>query len=126
MSEVVDPITQILQNLLPPVIYTIIFNPVFSVRALGLFMGITFAEGFGKQLDQDVQASPWYKGLTEMNRWIVKRLLDVTHHYWLGWGLMVVTQGNSDFFFYFGLGVMIDDLPDIPYRYGLRERKEEE
>ena len=79
--------------------------------------------------------SDWFDGLKE-GWWIipggaiqgiVKRMLDVTHHWWLGWGMMIKAVEMSGTLvppdlWYFGLGLLIDDIKDIPYRYGWKER----
>jgi len=78
-------------------------------------MGISFGRGFGKKLDQGVQASEWFKKLPNPIQSIVKRLLDFTHHYWAG--LLLVLYAPIEELRYFGLGVFVDDWPDIPRRY---------
>ncbi|GAJ07454.1 unnamed protein product, partial [marine sediment metagenome] len=83
-------------------------------------MGVVFGRGFGKQLDQDIQASDWYKEQPQLNRWIIKRVLDVTHHWWIG--MLLVIYSGAEEVIWFGWGLVVDDLPDLPFRYGLLER----
>ncbi len=87
-----------------------------------LLMGASFAREIGKNLDQDTQSSKRFQSLDPFTQKIVKKLLDFTHHWWIGWGIMILNVPESSWWF-IGLGILIDDLPDIPYRYGLMERE---
>jgi len=80
---------------------------------------------FTKNLDQDIQESPWF---LEQNKWtqlVVKKALDFFHHWPLGWALMLWAARVSaliPFFtvndiYYVGLAIFLDDLPDVPRRY---------
>ena len=77
-------------------------------------LGLVFGRGFGKRLDQDIQASDWFKRRHEVWRNVIRRLLDITHHFWMGL-LLVVYSGNQELV-WFGWGLVIDDFPDIPAR----------
>lgn len=86
-------------------------------------IGINFGRGFGKSIDQDIQATEWYKNLSGIWQWLLKRLLDVTHHWWIGL-LLVVYAYRIDWMllfaeeaYWFGWGLFVDDLPDVPRRY---------
>ena len=108
-------------------------TPETLVQLVWLGLGIVFARGFGKQLDQDIQTSMWFSTLNEVQQNILKRLLDVMHHWWMG--LLLVIYATNSFtligqavnvnaeLVWFGWGMVVDDLPDIPFRYGVMERK---
>jgi len=94
-----------------------------------LLMGVFFGRAFGKQLDQDFQNSEWFKKQSKLVQEIICRLMDFTHHWWIGALLMIVFQNSPvitfqilslpqlDFnIFWFGVGLFVDDLPDIPPR----------
>jgi len=77
-------------------------------------IGINFGRAFGKQLDQTIQNTNWYKKLKPYQQWIIARLLDATHHWWIGALLMVYIAKPE--IFWFGTGLLLDDVPDIPLR----------
>lgn len=78
-------------------------------------IGIAFGRGFGKRLDQDIQNSEWFKHRSPITRNFLKRMLDVLHHWWMG-GLLMVYYPDTPEFYWFGWGLFVDDLPDIPPR----------
>jgi hypothetical protein len=86
-------------------------------------IGITFGRSFGKRLDQDIQESDWFKTLNPGVQWILKRSLDFLHHWWMGALLVIyaykLPQAQVEAA-WFGWGLLISDLPDIPRRYGSR------
>lgn len=96
-------------------------TPETFEQAVWLGMGIIFGRSFGKKLDWDIQQGEWFKGLHPILQGTVKRMLDATHHWWLGalimlylpvvniWGVMIPI-------YWWGLGLVLDDLPDIPPR----------
>jgi len=77
-------------------------------------IGFCFARGFGKRLDQEIQASRWFRRRGKLTRWILRRLLDFLHHWWIGALLMCYAPCSE--VFWFGCGMFLDDLPDIPRR----------
>lgn len=77
-------------------------------------IGLAFGRGFGKQLDQDIQNSEWYKKQNPITCNIVKRLLDTLHHWWIGGLLMIYYPDTA--LYWFGYGLFLDDLPDVPPR----------
>ena len=92
----------------PDFIFQIFSSPELFIW---LMIGATFGRGFGKRLDQDIQASEWFKCKPYWMRWILKRILDVTHHWWIGAiiGLYAAyPQAQA-----FGWGLFLDDLPDL-------------
>jgi hypothetical protein len=76
---------------------------------------MTFGRGFGKDLDHTVQQTEWFTALSDTWKYVVCRILDVTHHWWMG-GLLIAYCGTTPEAFWFGWGLLIDDLPDIPQR----------
>ncbi len=88
-------------------------NDLFSLT--WFLIGFSFARGFGKRLDNDIQNSEWFKRRNPIMKGFLKRLLDSLHHYWAGLLLMLYAPGPEAY--WFGLGLFIDDLPDIPRRY---------
>lgn len=96
---------------------------------LWLTLGIAFGRAFGKQLDQEIQQTPWFKKLKPWEKWIVKRLLDFLHHWWIGALLMLYCADPIEVWlmpgtfinvlkelYWFGAGLLLDDMPDIPRR----------
>ena len=81
--------------------------------AVWFALGIQFGRSFGKQLDQGIQGEDWFKALPKWEREVIKRLLDFTHHWWMGALLMLYAP---PFWYWFGAGLFVDDLPDIPNR----------
>jgi len=83
---------------------------------------------FTKNLDEDIQKGDWFKGLSKIQKLIVKKTLDLFHHWPLGWALMIwstqialnsylswlsLTPGDV---YWIGAAIFIDDLPDVPRR----------
>lgn len=88
--------------------------PASFVEWLWFGIGINFARAFGKQMDQTIQASDWFKARSPPLRWFIERLLDALHHWYIG-GLLIAYGGQAEAV-WFGWGVLVDDLPDIPRR----------
>jgi len=110
--------------------------PKTFLELFWLALGIVFGRAFGKQLDHDIQQVEEFKKLPRWLRWIIKRLLDFTHHWWIG-GIIMISYDAVEIFyfgrlpvcpFWFGYGLFIDDIPDVPKRvrdmlnYLFRER----
>lgn len=89
--------------------------PVSFVQVVWLGIGLTFGRCFGKNLDQEIQGSDWFKGLGDLQQSVVRRLLDFLHHWWMG-GLLMVMFGDVEVVFWFGYGLLLDDIPDMPAR----------
>jgi len=89
--------------------------PATLLEVLWFFLGITFGRAFGKKLDCEIQATDWFKKRTVITRWILRRLLDFTHHWWIGL-LLVVYFPHITELYWFGWGLFYDDLPDVPRR----------
>jgi hypothetical protein len=87
-------------------------------QAVWLAMGVTFGRAFGKKLDWDVINTEWFKSLSPIMQNVVSRLLDCTHHWWIGALLMLYSPAMFGVILYwFGAGLLLDDLPDIPQRF---------
>ena len=87
-------------------------------------IGFTLARAFGKQCDQTIKSTDWFKRRSKVAKWLIASLLDFLHHFWIGLLLMTYAQQianaigiSPDAVFWFGYGVLVDDLPDIPRRY---------
>jgi len=89
--------------------------PVSFVQIVWLGIGLTFGRAFGKQLDQNIQNSDWFKGLNLVWQNLLKRALDFLHHWWIG-ALLMVYFGDVEAVFWFGYGLLLDDIPDVPAR----------
>lgn len=81
---------------------------------------------FTKNLDEDIQKTERFKALPKFQKLAIKKLLDLFHHWPLGWALMIwasqianlipllsLTPGDV---YWIGAAVFIDDLPDVPRR----------
>lgn len=91
-------------------------EPLLTPEAvLWAAIGFMFARAFAKPFDREVQATPWYAGLGRWSQWAVRGLLDFLHHWWCG--LLIYTYCPWPPAQYFGLGMAIDDAPDIPRRF---------
>lgn len=99
--------------------------PENMLQVLWLGLGIVFARSFGKSLDEDIQESGWFSSQGVFTQNVVKRLLDVLHHWWMGLALIVYSAPFMLFgyhvnlnqeLFWMGWGIFYDDLPDLPIR----------
>jgi hypothetical protein len=88
--------------------------PTSFLSAVWLGIGLTFGRGFGKNLDQTIKKTEWFSRLPIWQQWFVARILDVTHHWWMG-ALIMAYVANTEVF-WFGAGLLVDDLPDVPKR----------
>lgn len=98
--------------------------PETPLQITWTIIGFVFSRAFGKQLDRDIQNGEWFKGLSKPWQNFVKRLLDATHHFWMGMLLMVYAGKLSGWFsldpqifFWVGWGFFVDDWPDMPARF---------
>ena len=91
-------------------------SPETLLQFAWLAMGITLGRGF-KGFDQDFQQSDWFKKLNCCHQKAVKTTLDVTHHWWMGILMVLYTPWEETI--WFGWGLIIDDLPDVPARFGI-------
>jgi len=94
----------------------------FALEVLGFSLGLLFGNAF-KDVDHQVQQTPWFKSLTPFQQWILQRILDAMHHFQYGLVLIVLAecflQGSLLYILVYamGVGLVVDDLPDIPARY---------
>jgi hypothetical protein len=98
--------------------------PSTLLQITWLLIGFTFGRAFGKNLDQSFKASDFYKNQNLTVQWLISGLLDFLHHFWVGLLLMVYAGQvtallpiEADALTFFGLGLFIDDLPDVPRRF---------
>ena len=90
--------------------------PETLLQTTWVIIGFMFGRAFGKQLDQTIQETDWYKSLGLIWQKIVSSSLDFLHHFEIGLLLMVYFSHIPELYF-FGMGLFIDDLPDIPARF---------
>jgi hypothetical protein len=98
-----------------------------SLLALFWFLlAISAGQSF-KDADQQIQGTEWFNNLPGFWQWLVKSLLDFTHHWWMGlfmvvyaYELVYLFGGSVDVWTWFGWGLFADDLPDVPRRYGIK------
>lgn len=85
-------------------------------------IGLQFGRSFGKKLDHGIQQGMWFNDLKPWQQDIVKRILDFTHHWWMGYILwcyaaMIATHFGcpqlTNEILWFGIGLLVDDLPDL-------------
>jgi len=88
---------------------------VSFVQIVWLGIGLTFGRCFGKKLDHEIKQSGWFMGLEGWQQSLLGRLLDFLHHWWIG-GLLMVFFGDVEVVYWFGYGLLLDDVPDIPAR----------
>jgi len=94
-------------------------TPTSLLEWVWLGLGLLFGRAFGKPLDHEIQKTGWFNKLERKYQWIVKAAFDFLHHWWVGALLMAYSNlfpfAKTEIF-WFGLGLLIDDLPDIPPR----------
>jgi len=88
--------------------------PETLLQATWFLIGL-FAGRGGAKSDNIVKESDWYKKRGPITQKIINGLLDFTHHFWIGMLLMVYAVNPE--MYWFGMGLFIDDLPDIPPRF---------
>ena len=93
-------------------------TPTTFLGVVWFLLGIQFGRSFGKKLDRDIQDGDWFEGLKPFEQWVTRRILDFFHHWWIG-ALMVLYIPGSQEAIWFGWGLIVDDLPDIPRRFGI-------
>jgi len=93
--------------------------PTTLLELTWLLIGVAFGRGLGKQLDQEIQSTPWFHKLKPWQQSLVRRILDATHHFWVGLLLMCYAKltPHPVEIYWFGAGLLLDDFPDIPRRY---------
>jgi hypothetical protein len=88
-----------------------------------------FARAFAKKLDQSIKVSPTFKSWSPEMQFIIAGLLNFMHHLWIGLLIMLTYAQNYTYLiyvpggvlpiapFWFGYGLFIDDMPDVPNRF---------
>lgn len=90
--------------------------PVTFAAVVFAALGFQFGRAFGKKLDYEVQQGDWFKIRGRAVQWLVRAVLDFTHHWWIG-ALMMMGFPEASPFYWFGFGLFVDDLPDMPRRF---------
>jgi hypothetical protein len=97
-------------------IQAIISNPTQILVWLALTSGFLFGEA-GSKLDFLVLSTGGFQKLGVLDRFAVKFMLDLLHHFQYGLGLMwlsyQVPEPFSTFLFNFGFGMFASDLRDF-------------
>lgn len=85
-------------------------------------LGIQFGRSFGKKLDYEIQQGEWFNKQKPWAQGIIKRVLDFTHHWWVGYILWIYATTIAAWLgqprltneiLWFGVGLLVDDLPDL-------------
>lgn len=99
--------------------------PTTLITVTWFLIGFCFARAFGKKLDQTLKNQEQFKKLNPLIQYMISCLLDFFHHFWLGLLIMIrcdpgkilIVLGEPVSPYFFGLGIFIDDIPDIPDRF---------
>jgi len=92
---------------------------------LGFSTGVAFGNA-GKNLDQTIKNTQWFKNRSGFVKWLISFLLDVTHHFQYGLALMLYALVYIDpiqhpirfwLLYSFGFGLVVTDIKDIPPRF---------
>ncbi len=95
--------------------------PSTLLQVTWLLVGFMFSRAFAKNLDHAVQETDQFKAQGKFAQTLIKNLLNFLHHFWIGLLLIVYSAQiasplhfSPDVIAFFGLGLFLDDLPDIP------------
>jgi len=69
----------------------IVLSLMDAITLLGFSVGLMWGESFSEFDGKIKYESEWYKRLDGFWQWVVSSLLDATHHYQYGLGLIVLT-----------------------------------
>jgi len=106
---------------------TPVYIPLLDVELVAVILG--FATGIamgnaGKNFDYEFQQSEWFQGKSKFHQYIVKIILNSTHHFQYGLILMLyalkyLEQGTIIFWVLYslGFGLVVTDIKDIPQRF---------
>ena len=95
--------------------------PAGNIEILWLLLGMSFGRSFGKKLDYTIQEDPWFKKQSASLRWLMKSILDFTHHWWIGALIWIYAPLFVKWWFWpsllteitwFGVGLFFDDIRD--------------
>ena len=77
-----------------------------------------FAGRAGASCDNDIKDTEWFKARGKFTQKVIGALLDFTHHFWIGLLLMnYALDPIKTEMYWFGMGMFVDDMPDIPSRF---------
>jgi len=74
-----------------------------------------FAGRAGAKTDNTVKESEWFKKQNKTVQSAISGLLDFTHHFWMG--LLLMTYAIYPEMYWLGVGLFVDDMPDVPARF---------
>lgn len=95
-------------------------TPETLIAITYFLLGITFGSNIGKRLDQSIKYSDWFKSQDPVVQWVLEKVLDITHHWWVGL-LMVIhmaplyTGDQYQMIYWFGWGLFADDAKDVQH-----------
>ncbi len=112
--------------------------PLDNFQIVWLLIGMGFGRSFGKQLDHTLQQTKFFTDRDPFWQGMIKRLLDFTHHWWIGALLwlyaplivkIIAWPALLPEVMWFGVGLFLDDIRDFKHvlaRYKVAVNKEEE
>ncbi len=98
--------------------------PVDNFQIVWLLIGMSFGRSFGKKLDYSIQQTQFFKDLGPFWQGMIKRLLDFSHHWWMGALIWLYASLITKRFFWpsleleimwFGVGLFLDDIRDFKH-----------
>lgn len=112
--------------------------PIDNFQIIWLLIGMSFGRNFGKKLDYSIQQTEAFKDLGPFWQGMIKRLLDFTHHWWIGAIIWLYAPLITAIWFWpsleleitwLGVGLFIDDIRDFRHvldRYKKATNEEQE
>lgn len=105
------------------------YVPDLPVELLAVILG--FSTGVcmgnaGKNFDNLVQNTQWFKNRSAVSKFLIKFILNVTHHFQYGLILMLYAKCKIDpnvhpviywTIYSLGFGLVVTDIKDIPKRF---------
>lgn len=97
--------------------------PINNYEIIWLLIGMSFGRNFGKKLDYGIQQSEWFKELSPTLQGTIKRILDFTHHWWIGALIWLYPHIWIKYLWpsllleitWFGVGIFLDDIRDFKH-----------
>ena len=90
-------------------------SPQTLLQITWAIIGFMLARSF-KKLDHTIKQTTKYDTMDPISQFLIGGTLDFFHHFWIGMLLMVYCNSSPEVY-WFGYGLFIDDLPDIPTRF---------
>ena len=100
--------------------------PTSSPSAQAFFwflLAAYLARVLAKPLDHEIQTTDWFIKQHFIIQWLIKRLLDLFHHWYIGWAICVYPEYLSAFVpfsaeevYWIGFAILLNDLPELPTR----------